>query len=210
MQTKSDIPGTDDAARAPRAVELECLSALVDGEAAPREVGRLIQACAQQPALQNDWAVYLQIGEVLREGERASAQASGQFAAGVMARLHAETSVSAWEASRLEPLSDSRNAAANDAVFRWKLVAGLASVAAVATVVWQVVATPAAGPAALWAQNSVQQAPVQQAQWTPQGVLIRDPQLESMLAAHRQYGGQSALQMPAGFLRNATYEVSER
>jgi sigma-E factor negative regulatory protein RseA len=37
--------------------------------------------------------------------------------------------------------------------------------------------------------------------------MIRDPRLDEMLAAHRQLGGgASALQTPAGFLRNATFE----
>jgi sigma-E factor negative regulatory protein RseA len=30
------------------------------------------------------------------------------------------------------------------------------------------------------------------------------------MAAHRQFGGASALQMPAGFLRNATFEGPAR
>ena len=50
-------------------------------------------------------------------------------------------------------------------------------------------------------------------QWvvTDRGVVLRDPQLEELMAAHRHYGGVSALQMPAGFLRNATaYGASPR
>ena len=42
------------------------------------------------------------------------------------------------------------------------------------------------------------------------GVVLRDPQLEALLSAHRQFGGASALQMPAGFLRNATYDAPQR
>jgi sigma-E factor negative regulatory protein RseA len=41
-------------------------------------------------------------------------------------------------------------------------------------------------------------------------VMIRDPQLDALLAAHRQFGGTSALQMPTGFLRNATFEEGAR
>ncbi len=40
--------------------------------------------------------------------------------------------------------------------------------------------------------------------------MIRDPRLDEFLAAHRQLGGASALQMPAGFLRNATFEGPNR
>jgi sigma-E factor negative regulatory protein RseA len=42
------------------------------------------------------------------------------------------------------------------------------------------------------------------------GVMIRDPALDEFLAAHRQLGGASALQTPAGFLRNATFEGPTR
>jgi sigma-E factor negative regulatory protein RseA len=31
-----------------------------------------------------------------------------------------------------------------------------------------------------------------------------------MMAAHKQFGGTSALQMPSGFLRNATFETQQR
>ena len=41
-------------------------------------------------------------------------------------------------------------------------------------------------------------------------VMIRDPRLDELLAAHRQTGGTTALQMPAGFLRNATFEAPAR
>jgi sigma-E factor negative regulatory protein RseA len=42
------------------------------------------------------------------------------------------------------------------------------------------------------------------------GTMMRDPQLDELMAAHRQLGGHSALQVPAGFLRNATYEGAGR
>jgi hypothetical protein len=34
--------------------------------------------------------------------------------------------------------------------------------------------------------------------------MLRDPQLDALLAAHRQFGGTSALQTPTGFLRVET------
>jgi sigma-E factor negative regulatory protein RseA len=37
--------------------------------------------------------------------------------------------------------------------------------------------------------------------------MIRNPELEALLAAHRQHGGVSVIQVSSGFLRNATYEV---
>jgi sigma-E factor negative regulatory protein RseA len=45
---------------------------------------------------------------------------------------------------------------------------------------------------------------------TDRGTLIRDARLEQLLAEHRQFGGMSALQMPAGFLRDATHDVDPK
>ena len=42
------------------------------------------------------------------------------------------------------------------------------------------------------------------------GPMIRDPRLDEFLAAHRQLAGGSALQTPAGFLRNAAFESGSR
>ena len=41
-------------------------------------------------------------------------------------------------------------------------------------------------------------------------VMLRDPELDALMAAHQQLGGHSALQMPSGFLRNATFERTAR
>lgn len=42
------------------------------------------------------------------------------------------------------------------------------------------------------------------------GKLIRDARLDQYLAAHKQFGGSSALGVPSGFLRSATSESRER
>jgi sigma-E factor negative regulatory protein RseA len=39
--------------------------------------------------------------------------------------------------------------------------------------------------------------------------MVRDARLEELLAAHRQLGSNSALQLPSGFLRNATFEAPQ-
>ncbi|MOA64864.1 hypothetical protein D3C78_1910570 [compost metagenome] len=36
-------------------------------------------------------------------------------------------------------------------------------------------------------------------------IMLRDPRLDELLAAHRQYSSVAALQMPANFLRNASF-----
>jgi sigma-E factor negative regulatory protein RseA len=194
----------------------EQLSALFDGECSVRQTQALTVAYAESAELRQTWASYHCIGHALR-AER-EAPANPAFVAGVMARIAREE----VRPAPAQPLGQATaggggvtapamaDEAANDAVFRWKMVAGLASLVAVAAVAWQMVAAPssAAGPQLAQAPAAVQ-APLQ-AVVTPQGVMLRDPQLEELLAAHRQFGGMSALQMPAGFLRNATYEAPQR
>jgi sigma-E factor negative regulatory protein RseA len=102
--------------------------------------------------------------------------------------------------------------AANDSSMRWKLLAGVASVAAVAAVGWSVMATGAGGLSSSQPQlASAPQQPVAPVLARSEaGLMIRDARLDELLAAHRQFGGASALQMPAGFVRNATFEGPSR
>jgi sigma-E factor negative regulatory protein RseA len=96
---------------------------------------------------------------------------------------------------------------ANASVFRWKLAASLASVAFVGVLgvgLWSrttsddnmKLASEPVPPIAL---------PIVTSLGEQSQVMIRDAQLDALMAAHRELGGHSALQMPAGFLRNATY-----
>ncbi len=96
-----------------------------------------------------------------------------------------------------------RGEAANDGAFRWKIVAGLASVAAFSAIAWTVMGVApgksqgpelAAAPSAGTVLTSTQR-----------GVMIRDPRLDEFMAAHRELGG-AALVAPAGYLRNTTFD----
>lgn len=125
-------------------------------------------------------------------------------------------------------------ASANDG--RWRLVVGLASVAMVGVMAWQafqgsgfggqLATAPVAQPAtaARLAQSNAPVNPVTSLSTAPLSanagsgelaisnapVMLRDPRLDALLVAHRQFGGTSALQMPTGFLRNATFEEGAR
>jgi sigma-E factor negative regulatory protein RseA len=136
-----------------------------------------------------------------------------EFLGEVRSRLQQEQRVRApaqGKAANQEPAGTPRSplrAAANDASFRWKLVAGVASLTAVAAIAWNVAgAFPGKPQEAQLAAG--QRGTVLAGQQG--GVMIRDPRLDEFLAAHRQLGGASALQMPAGFLRNATFEGANR
>ena len=209
-------PGTDSA-----------LSAWLDGELRPQELDGWLSGGPASTESAMRCHTYELIGESLRgQGSALPAQSPALFLAAVQARLEREPLVSALDAPPA-PLHPVRGPAANDSVFRWKLVAGVASLAAVLAVSWTVLgaasggAGPASGPQ-LALMSPVPQGPVVAPSTGPlvqtgsiavntgQGVLIRNAQLEALLAEHRQFGGVSALQMPAGFLRNATYDSNAR
>ncbi|HEX5806009.1 MAG TPA: sigma-E factor negative regulatory protein [Macromonas sp.] len=219
MQTTTDTTTTRPLTGVELAARLEQLSAMLDQQATAREIDAVLSAYGDEPELHRAWLLYPQVGEVLREGRQALPLPSNAFSTAVMARLQTESGQLRQTVPAEQPKpARATTESANDPVFRWKLVAGLASFAALAAVLWQVVAPTGGEPAAQWAQWTApgavqaaeQSAPAAQAVLTQQGVLIRDPQLQALLDAHRQYGGQSALQMPAGFLRNATYELPQR
>lgn len=189
----------------------ELVSALVDGELAGSELADTLEWLAHDAQARQIWSDYHVLGEALRSGEAASGtrdrdaafmqrlQVSlAQEAPGVVVddaiNLIAITPVSTG-LNTLKPLKED---AANDAMFRWKLWAGLASLAMVAVIGWQV--WLGAGPPSAPALASVE----------PTGVMLRDPQLDALLAAHRQFAGTSALSMSAGFLQNTAFEEAAR
>jgi sigma-E factor negative regulatory protein RseA len=113
-----------------------------------------------------------------------------------------------------------QQAAANDSF--WKLAAGFASVVAVGALAWNLlsIGQSGQGSGAQIAQNPNNATVTSAAQpagaqpqvvlvATPQGDILRDARLVQMMAAHKQIGGVSGLQMPSGFLRNATFTPSQ-
>jgi sigma-E factor negative regulatory protein RseA len=205
------------------------VSALCDGHLDERELEALFERCRQDDGPLTQWRHYQLIGEVLRgEGGALPARAPLAFLATLNQRLDAGYEPLTDTVPR--PVSTVRGPAANDALFRWKMVSGLASVVAVVAVGWTVLATApigqqspqlaqeraatsaatlAAVPAA-GSQASAAAATRPAVVSTPQGKLIRDPALERLLSEHRQYGGMSAFQTSTGFIRNATYDTDAR
>jgi sigma-E factor negative regulatory protein RseA len=189
------------------------LSALVDGELLPHELDGLLASLEDDGAGHDRWNHYQVIGDVLRGSAPASAARAPQaFLAGIRTQLQADKTQASSESGDLSTgrLSTvNRGTAANDAVFRWKMVAGVASLAAVFAVSWTLLdAVPGLDGQGAGAQLAQAGKPV--VVETAQGPVLRDPQLEALMAQHRQHGSASALQMPAGFLRNATYDAPAR
>jgi sigma-E factor negative regulatory protein RseA len=179
----------------------ETVSALADGELAGEAFARGVELAAGDAAARAAWHEYHLIGDVLRSGDLAAGAPAGQFLAQLRQRL-GEESVAFQPAPAATATALGVREAAND--FRWKLVAGVASVAAVSAIAWSLVGGAASRPEApQLAAGSPPAGTVLAA--TKQGVMIRDPHLDELLAAHRQLGG-AALVAPAGYLRNATFD----
>lgn len=181
----------------------ELVSALADGQLDPGDAPRALQALARDPQARERWEAYHLIGDVLRSPELARPAPSSDFMQRLSQRLADEPIPGRVAADA------SRAHAANDARFRWKLAAGLASVAAVAVAGWV-----AAGAWLAQGQPQLAGAPLTRGAMvvtgTDNGPMLRDPRLDELLSAHRQFGGATALQPPAGGLHNATFESPAR
>ena len=189
----------------------ELMSALADGQLDGEDFAAALHASQHDDSAVACWDTYHLIGDALRSSQGARG-ADPAFLSRLNQRLAQEASPGASSnpvqpASRDVPLvlPAKRGHAANDGEFRWKLVAGFASLAAVSAIAWNAASllSPAAAPQLAQAPVSPQQVVVA----SPQGPRVRDARLEELLAAHKQLGGTSALQEPSGFLRNATFET---
>lgn len=202
-------------------VSRELVSALADGQLRGSEFAEVVASATGSPDGLATWHAYHVVGDVLRCADLCNGQDAPAFVARLRQHLEAPVAVVApldfalqGTAGLAVPVSVAghgslRTESANDPVIRWKLLAGAASMAAVAVLGWHLagwdagfgrpsqlaVATPPAATAALAAESAV---------------MLRDARLDELLAAHKQFGGTSALQMPAGFLRNATFENPAR
>ena len=178
----------------------ESLSALVDGD-----FESPVLTSALDDKMRAVWNSYQAIGDVLRApGEAASKAVYGAdavFVQRLMQRLENEKIENSPPRLTATFVAKPHAVAANDATFRWKLVAGFASFGAMAAVAWSLVSVPGGTPEQL-AKNA---AATELVVTSPQGPMVRDARLEELLSAHKQLGGTS-LQAPSGFLRNAGFE----
>ena len=221
------------------AAVLEQLSACMDGELDSAELDQLLARLPDMDGAQGSCYAsvqsYLSIGETLRSSYTSHSRSVSMLDA-LQAQIALEPPLQAQEqpqaGSVLVPVvpaaertvQEPRLAqdAANHDVFRWKMVAGLASVAAVAMVGWnsigllsgqpakngaQIVASAQPAAAGAHTQGLVQM-PVTVGQNA--SIMLRDPRLDELLAARGQIGGTANLQMPAGFLRNATFNAEKK
>ena len=202
-------------------VKAEAISDLMDGQLEGADFAQTVQHLNESAVARRTWCTYHVVGDVLRSPDLAH-NADLAFLSRLRPRLDAEFSAGAPAPAvggSAAPVSVAIEPAANDANFRWKWMAGVASVVAVASIGWNVLnfgghgvdsttlaSTTLSAPQATTAGQTVATASFAAVQGDARAVMLRDPRLDQLLQAHRQWGGQSV--MPAGFLRNATYETS--
>jgi len=230
-EVHTGIHTSDVAVLSPDAVRRLSVSVLVDGEADITDWDAVWDGADEsQTEVQAAWHCYHLIGDVLRADDgRAPWIGSGATidVAGSIEFARRVTSLAQQQGmlaqvpmpAPTQPLASAPpEHAANDSVFRWKMVAGLASFTVVLGMAWGVAGDLAPGEGGVLAvaparvpEVSVQVAgevPLLVA--TPQGQVMRDARLQELVQAHRQLGGVSALQAPAGFLRTSTLDPSQR
>jgi sigma-E factor negative regulatory protein RseA len=210
----------------------ERVSALTDGRLDGDEFGLCLHELAHSPQALASWDAYHVIGRSLRSGAVDAQACDSAFVARLSQRLKQETvhiePVAATpilvDKSYLPPTAANQD--------HWRRVAGLASIMLVAVLAWQGLAPVANGPAGasvarlatpvgnsgamLTAGDNRGQVLIRSdgtsvlTASTDLPVMIRDPQLDALLAAHRNFAGASALQMAPGFVRNANFEEAGR
>lgn len=201
----------------------ELLSALVDSHLTSEECIAILDACKHDFSLLNQWNAYHMVGDVLRSSAPGVAQgadmafvsrvqhclASEAALAGKALRSHSPLRLQSSEQgivlAQLDTTAPDQNAA-NDGSYRWKMVAGFASLAAVCAVAWGAFGLLSRTDAP---QLALDLGKAQVVVPSPMGLMVRDTRLEEQLADHRQLGGAAALQMPSGFFRNAAFETSK-
>ncbi|NBW50480.1 MAG: hypothetical protein EBR49_10405 [Betaproteobacteria bacterium] len=188
----------------------EQIEALADGELSADYMGSLLDAMEAEPATYEAWAVHHAVAASVR-GERVDAP-SGDLAfwQTLQKRLAQESDVPDLQ-NQIQVQSPVivASSASNESFWKVRALASFAMVLAVgglAAVLW-----PQGGPSEPFAQSGAPAAPVVTEVAAADGsVMLRNPELDALMAAHQQMGGHSAWQAPSGFLRNATFERSDR
>jgi len=177
----------------------ERISALCDGQLPVEAFAQTVGELLDDTQAQRTWLSYHVVGDVLRSAELAPRTSDLAFLTRLEQRLAAEPAPLGMP-MHPEFASPVPRHSANASVFHWKALAGLACAALVGVV----------GLEMLWTAPGAATVQVAKVPVGDLGVMVRDPRLDELLDAHRQLGGHSALQMPSGFLRNATYEGAAR
>jgi len=170
-------------------LDAELASALADGQLDGAELAQAFDWVSQTEDGQRHWRAYHVLGEVLRGDQVGGLAEDAAFLGRLRDRL------------QQEPAPVRTIEAANDARFHWARLAGVMLLVAGSLLGWQNWRDSGGATG----QEQLAKVPAEP-RVEALATMIRDPQLDALLAAHKQFGGASVLQTPAGFLRNATFQ----
>lgn len=209
--------------------KLERLSAVMDGEADDAAFEAACASWRNEELDRSSWHAWHLIGDVLRSEELGgTAHREAAFVLSLRSRLNDEPSIlapvaraAAIDASdvgtaQIAGASASRFGRVRSRSRRaWTasaaVAAGFVVVAGALVVMQRPVATPSqvqaqAAPSSdvrLVSVSAAPKAPVAETPIVVSGQMLRDARLQQYLAAHKQFGGSTALGVPSGFLRSA-------
>ena len=195
----------------------EKISALMDGELEVDGRPGCLEALMADADARLVWRSYHLMGDVLRSDELAAGADDFQFLAKLEARLSDQAVVNqetdAGKRGQAVPQGQRLNSA-NASLFRWRMAAGGAFALLIALFAGTFFAPSPSVVGVQMAATPEKLTLPANADFATTAVIqdgmIRDPRLDQLLSAHQQLGGHSALQMPSGFLRNATYDGKGR
>jgi sigma-E factor negative regulatory protein RseA len=193
-------------------LEHERISALADGELLGEDFADAMADLAIDVQSAQSLHIYYVMGDVMRSDGLAPATHELAFLERLEAKLALEPEQIRKPVLMATP-SLPTQISANDASVRWKWFAGVSFSALIALVVASEWLLQVGGTSQLVKNENpllVMTSVAQVEAAEDQTVMVRNPQLDALMAAHQQLGGHSAFQMPSGFLRNATFERSQR
>jgi sigma-E factor negative regulatory protein RseA len=196
----------------PNSFKQERISALADGEVLGENFADAMADLAIDVQSAQSLHIYYVMGDVMRSDGLAPATHELAFLERLEAKLALEPEQIRKPVLMATP-SLPTQISANDASVRWKWFAGVSFSALIALVVASEWLLQVGGTSQLVKNENpllVMTSVAQVAAAEDQTVMVRNPQLDALMAAHQQLGGHSAFQMPSGFLRNATFERSQR
>ena len=209
----------------------ERVSALVDGQLEGDEFLQALAELESSAEARSNWDAFHMLGDVMRSGAVGVRAHDAEFVARFRKRLiqtTAELSPVPGDTTEAKSPSDQWHArSANDG--SWWRFGALASVVLAGALGWQgwqwtdsaSSVESSALPGTSAAVTTAGKTNERQMLLRPDGtsalavapesqVMIRNPQLDALLAAHRQLGGASGLQAPGGFLRSTTFDEGPR
>nr|WP_315464044.1 hypothetical protein [uncultured Rhodoferax sp.] len=188
----------------------ERLFLLADGELPADDIGPLLDALEAEPAAYETWTVHHALAASVRGDKVIAPSGELLFWQSIQQRLDQGSAAALVHSKFQAPVAASvAGAASNESFWKVRVLASLAMVLVVgglAAVLW-----PQGEPSEAFVRSNATVVPTVTAVASSDGaVMLRDPELDALMAAHQQMGGHSAWQAPSGFLRSATFERSGR